>query len=135
MMRCGLYTVDFGISFGSTAAMGLLRTILALVMIVAILPWGAFTAPFPTPAKPAAEVSITSLVAAVAEPEVRFFKAAKRCKGPSLPGSPCGPQTIISGPASVVFSPPRVTGVRFARADTRLNGTFDETALDPPILG
>jgi len=115
--------------------MGLVRTFLALVMIVAMLPWGAFTAQFPTAVKPAAELSMASVVADVAEPDVRSFKDVKRCKGPAMPGSPCGPQTIIGVSVSVVASPPRMSTAWFAQADAQLNGTFDETALDPPISG
>ncbi len=106
-----------------------------MVMIVAVLPWGAFTAQFPAPAGRAAEATIVSVVGAEKEAEVKSLKASKRCKGPALLGSPCGPQTIISGPDSVVLSLPRVSEARFARTDIRLTGTFEEKALDPPRLG
>ena len=135
VMRRRAYRVDLVVCVGLLTARVWLRTILAMVLIVAILPWGAFTAQFPGAVKPAAELSMASVVSDIAGPKYRYVKAAKRCKGSALPGSPCGPQTIIGVSVSVVVPPPSSSEARFARANTRLNGTFDETAFDPPILG
>ena len=129
------FAVDLGLNVGSTANMIWLRTIFMVVMIVAILPWGAFTAQFASPIKPTAEVSGVSVSVDVAEPEVKAVRAAKRCKGPALPGSPCGPQVLAIVPAAGADVEPRVSVAWFTPADVRLGGTFDETALDPPIPG
>ena len=112
-----------------------LRAIFMMVMLVAILPWGAFTAQFASPIKPAAEVSGGGISVDVAEPDVKAVRAAKRCKGPAIPGSPCEPQILVIVPAAGADVEPRVSVAWFTPADVRLGGTFDETALDPPIPG
>lgn len=112
-----------------------LRTIFMAVMIVAILPWGASTAEFAAPIKPTAELSGVPVSVDAAEPDGKAVRAAKRCKGPALPGSPCGPQILADLPPAGVDVEPRVSAAWFAPADVRLDGTFDEAALDPPIPG
>ncbi len=112
-----------------------MRTIFMMVMIVTILPWGAFAAQFVSPMKPAAEVSGVSVSGDVAEPDAKAVRVAKRCKGPALPGSPCGPQILVNVPAAGEDVAPRVSVAWFTPADVRLDSTFDETALDPPIPG
>ena len=91
--------------------MRVIRLIFITILVLAVLPWGAYAARFGlAPAHPA--------IPAAAEAQIRGAKAAcgivavvtchaaaqdaavvvppRRCHGPALPGAPCGPDAVLA---------------------------------------
>lgn len=115
--------------------MTLLRPLLLMVMIVAFLPWGAFSAKFAVAGN--AEATASETIIAVdpsgAENPV-VVDRPKRCKGSALPGSPCGPAIIatLSVEEPTIVQP--FSKAMYIWREDHLDGTDDPAVLDPPIL-
>lgn len=113
----------------------ILRSLLLMLMIVAFLPWGAFSAKFGV-----SDDSNGQTSQAVAASEVSHADApavsdrAKGCKGPALPGSPCGPSVIAVPPVGQVGINPSITKAVFHWRDDRFEAADRPAVLDPPIL-
>ena len=101
-------------------------------LIVVFLPWGAFTAKFPTPINTDGQISQVSIGPDRTEAEI---KVAKHCKGPAVLGSPRGPQLFESVPQPDFRLGPQVSAPWFVTMQVRLKSTFDGPELDPPIAG
>ncbi|MEI4487752.1 hypothetical protein V8J36_16290 [Frigidibacter sp. MR17.14] len=89
---------------------------LHLVMMLLILPWGAYGQHHAgVTARPAASAAV-----------VEAAPQARRCHGPALPGLPCG---LFLPPETTELPAPRVRGTRaFAAAAPLPSGT----AVTPP---
>ncbi|WP_156025970.1 hypothetical protein [Sulfitobacter sp. 20_GPM-1509m] len=67
--------------------MTVLRALLLALMVLVVMPWGAFSAVYPALAQPAhASASDASQVSAV---PASVERPRKRCRTATLPGSPC----------------------------------------------
>lgn len=77
--------------------MSMLTRLVLLLTLLAMLPFGSFTAKFGTGPRTFALISAQLDDAAVAAPasEKTFAAAQSRCKGPALPGSPCNPALAL----------------------------------------
>ncbi len=87
--------------------MSMLTRLFLLLTVLALLPFGSFTAkfgtgpfntgPFNTGLRAVAVISAQLDDAAVAATpsEKTFASAQSRCKGPALPGSPCNPALVV----------------------------------------
>jgi len=120
---------------GYLHSMAILRSFILTLMIVAFLPWGAFSAKFAVPAKIGLDESQTLVAPGPFDADLPVVAdRSKRCKGPSLPGSPCGPAMIAtpSVDAQEYIRPP--TQARYALQDHHLESVDDPAVLDPPIL-
>ncbi|GGL59226.1 hypothetical protein GCM10011392_12140 [Wenxinia marina] len=109
--------------------MSRLRLTLLAFLCLALLPWGAFARAFPAPPQPAAAEAVTD----GAVTAILTFE--RHCKGPALPGSPCGHdhgQLPTAAPAMPV--PPGGLLPR-TYADLRLAGRAPPGSLDPPRAG
>lgn len=73
--------------------MRILRTLLILTLAVAVLPWGAWTGARPPVPPEAAELAAAQVVPPPDTGEAAVRKT--RCRGPALPGSPCGPLFVL----------------------------------------
>lgn len=117
------------------SSMGILRTVLLTLMIVAFLPWGAFSAKFVLSVELALDDSQTLVAPGKFDTDKSLVSdRSKRCKGPSLPGSPCGPAVIATQSGDVPDYNRRPTQARFRRHVHLLEGVASAAVLDPPIL-
>jgi hypothetical protein len=115
--------------------MAILRSVLLMLMIVAFLPWGAFSAKFVLSVESALDDSQTLVAPGKYETDKSVVAVkAKRCKGPSLPGSPCGPSVIATQSVDVPDYNRLPTQARFIRHIDLLEGVSSAAFLDPPIL-
>lgn len=115
--------------------MTFLKTLLVSVMVVAFLPWGAFTAKFATSVQSGIAGFETSVEQDTPTTDATLLVSGmKRCKGPALPGSPCGPIVILFSRVDIPDVAPVVSQILFAFSVVRLRGEDHETLLDPPIL-
>lgn len=93
--------------------MSMLTRLVLLLTVLALLPFGSFTARFGTSPRIVAVISAqlddraAQMIAADTTAEKTFAAAQGRCKGPALPGSPCNP-ALADWPAAptVIFNPP-----------------------------
>lgn len=110
----------------------LLRPILLCFLLVAMLPWGGWSAAAaaaaggPLPALAAGQAEAGKAEAALPTPH--------RCRIAVLTGTPCGPDVL---PAEVSALPPPGPVVRIGAPDPGLFGTGlrPRGALDPPRFG
>lgn len=97
--------------------MSMLTRLFLLLTVLALLPFGSFTAKFGTGAfnigpRTVAMISAQLDDAAVAATpaEKTFASAQSRCKGPALPGSPCNPALAVwPTPLTLAFNVPATT--------------------------
>lgn len=115
--------------------MSVMRSLLLTIMIIAFLPWGAFSANFAlaTATEISGSEKLLSPDPSGADRAV-VVANAKRCKGPALLGSPCGPAMIVTIPAKEPAIIESHSKAKFAWRSDRLDGTDDSSTLDPPIL-
>lgn len=115
--------------------MGFLKALFVSVMIVALLPWGAFTPKFATSVQSGIAGFETSVQQRATTTDAKLLVSGKKhCKGPALLGSSCGPVIVLGARVDVPDVAPVPTQIRFALSVVRLRGVSDETLLDPPIL-
>lgn len=97
--------------------MSMLTRLFLLLTVLALLPFGSFSAKFgtgPFNTGPRAVAVISAQLADVsvaASPSVKTFAAAQsRCKGPALPGSPCNPALAVwTTELTLAFNAPATT--------------------------
>ena len=82
--------------------MSTLTRLVLLLSVLALLPLGSFAAKFGTSPRSIAVIAATAIspqrdtpALSPAATEKTFASAPSRCKGPSLPGSPCDPALAI----------------------------------------
>ena len=85
--------------------MSMLTRLFLLLTVLALLPWGSFTAKFGTSPRVAAVISaqLDETAVAPAPTSKTFASTLKRCKGPALPGSPCNPALAL-WPTEMTFA-------------------------------
>lgn len=116
--------------------MTMLRSIATLLLILTLLPWGAYASQskFQQTAVSKlsdAEPSLVVVDSDAGQTPVFVSANTKRCRAAGLIGSSCGPDIAI--PRSTISFDPFVTTNAVTRADEpRLIGTTPSTALDPP---
>ncbi len=104
-----------------------LRLCLLLVLVLALLPWGASARTYSHPVAVSAETALTADISDTA------VSPARRCKGAALLGSPCGPDLALT---TLPAAPQQHAGASMPfRAEPRLPGGRVVSGLkDPPIL-
>lgn len=129
------YRLDPDQQRGYLSSMAILRSLLLTLMIVAFLPWGAFSAKFALSVELALDDSQTLVAPGKFDTDKSVVAdRSKRCKGPSLPGSPCGPAVIATQSVDVPDYNRLPTQSRFIRHVDLLEGVASAAVLDPPIL-
>lgn len=112
-----------------------MRALFLIVLMIAVLPWGAFAAG-PTlggtaqAMPPLVKAEIAVMMVAVPD-DAPGLTPQRRCHGPALPGSVCHPDQIVL-PATVPVSARQSQTVHGLYADIRLRGIRLSGALDPP---
>lgn len=113
-----------------------LRSFAILLLVLVLLPWGAFASQSNVQQPAIANLSYADLSMVMMENDVGTATVtvsanAKRCRFAGLIGSACSPDITI--PRSTLPRDPVVTRNVVPRADdTRLVGATPSTALDPP---
>jgi hypothetical protein len=123
--------------------MSLVRPIIACVLILAMLPWGAYARTFgPAHVRgqievgdqtvwQTADVVVTAVQALSDAADEAVVSATKRCRAAGLPGSPCGPDLRL--PSEMAVMPAiRVSAVVYPVAQHRLSGRVPAGIPDPP---
>lgn len=118
---------------GYPGHMVLIRHMLCLLLVLAVLPWGAWSGAH-GPAQGIAHAVAAPADQALPPPPDTAIKAVKRCRGPALPGAPCG---LDIAPAAETPAPAPAAGPAsawLARVQVRGTGLPPPGFLDPPIL-
>ncbi|AUH34057.1 hypothetical protein CUV01_12225 [Paracoccus tegillarcae] len=105
---------------------------MSLLLIAAVLPWGAYAAVWanPTPVAASAEVGLT----APTDPAADFVMSPRRCHGPALPGAVCVGDGLMLPGASLPVS--RDTSGRLRPGgDWHSQAVSGFGLLDPPRAG
>ena len=118
--------------------MVIVRSIAIFILILAVMPWGAYTtaraAQIQQQTRIAAAIHDTDQIAASPDTQQTVASVApmrKRCHGPALLGSPCGPYATI--PASTVpLSPVTSVASVLSGVGTLPSGGIPRGTLDPP---
>lgn len=73
-----------------------LRALLLVLLVVAVLPWGAFASAHavPVPGDTQRDAS-TQIMDIPTQNEAAAIGLQRRCHGPALPGSPCQPDHVL----------------------------------------
>lgn len=114
------------------------RSLALFTLIMALLPWGAHTSAFAartlTENRFALAVSQTSQEAVSVQEQTISVLAApisKRCHGPAVLGSPCGPQAVV--PDEILMPTPTETiATLHPGIDKPPAGMKPPSSLDPP---
>lgn len=116
------------------------RPLFALLLVLVLLPWGAYSARMPAAANPpphAIDLVATTKAAVLAvvlaartQSDVRLV-APKYCRGPVLPGSACNPVLGLLPEAAAVAGAQDVAHPR-ANADLAAIGRDLSPPLGPP---
>ena len=111
----------------------MIRSALSILVILIILPWGAFAAAGSLPngqsqfiASPTADV-----VAQDSQDNTLKVQAPKRCRTSGLPGTPCSPYRALPVAADMVFER-SVRAIRLRTPELHLHGRDDAPPRDPP---
>lgn len=104
------------------SAMSGLRFIFAVLLVLVLLPWGAYSAQMPQAANLQAGLS-----AEATQTETNLV-APKHCRGPALPGSPCNPVLGLLPEAAAIAG---TQGVAHLRASADLAAIRQD--LSPPL--
>lgn len=110
------------------------RPVLTFLLLVAMLPWGAYAGSHGAALPDAdflASVASDGTAAADLEQATQVVLAAKRCRGPALPGASCGPDVGLPGTSALV-QPTRTALSLWPAAPPLLVGPGPEGLLDPP---
>lgn len=118
--------------------MAFVRSIFIFILILAVMPWGAYTtaraAQIQQHTRLAADIHDTDQIAASPDTQQTAASVApmrKRCHGPALLGSPCGPYATI--PASTLpLSPLNSVASVLSEVGTLPSGVTPRGTLDPP---
>ena len=119
--------------------MSIFSRLLPILLVLALLPWGSFAPRFGTPvsqipahsarldaAQQASDTGIAALT-----PDKTYASAAKRCKAPALPGSPCDPVlAVLPAETTLVFA--SAYSALYTEALHRLIGQSPPLSLGPP---
>ncbi len=92
--------------------MSMLTRLFLLLTVLALLPFGSFSAKFGTGPRPVAVISaqLDDTAVAPAPTSKTFATTLTRCKGPALPGSPCNPALALwPTELSLAFHAPATT--------------------------
>ena len=115
--------------------MSMLTRLFLLLTVLALLPFGSFSAKFGTGPRPVAVISaqLDDIAFAATPSEKTFASAQSRCKGPALPGSPCNPALVVwPTELTLAFNAPATTVHPAAWPPTI--GHKPALPLDPPRL-
>lgn len=111
--------------------MMLLRALLVMVLVLAVMPWGAF----------ATEVARLDRAAATAPEATPLDRQAgaeltlsRRCPGPALPGAPCHPDAGLL-PGAMTAPGSEAARTRAPAAILPQEGGGPQRILDPPRMG
>ena len=114
------------------------RSLALFTLIMALLPWGAHTSAFAartlTENRFALAVSQTSQEAVSVQEQTISVLAApisKRCHGPAVLGSPCGPLAVVPGETIILPLIEAITALR-PGVDKPPAGMKPPSSLDPP---
>ena len=116
--------------------MAMLRGLLVVVLMTAVLPWGAFRSASAFEIAPDGRGSASYLPEGTTDTDRAsgVVKPAKRCKGPALLGSPCGVAVVAPEVAGLPDRAFILSIAWFLRSELRHDGITPENGLDPPIL-
>ena len=92
--------------------MSMLTRLVLLLTVLALLPFGSFSAKFGTGPRPVAVISaqLDNATVAATPSEKTFAAAQSRCKGSALPGSACNPALAVwPTERTLAFSAPATT--------------------------
>ncbi|SFD24146.1 hypothetical protein [Tropicimonas isoalkanivorans] len=116
-----------------------LHNIVILILVVCVLPWGAYAGALSAKATPKWAVATQhpsddmAVIAAEAGSTLKAERPPKACRKGMLPGSPCGPDLAIPITAARCA---RAPALRLLRPDPgcRRTGMAPPGQLDPPRL-
>lgn len=108
-----------------------LRALFLMLLVLAVLPWGAFAAEL-SPRAPR-DPAVTASAGGSAQPGAEA-SLSRRCSSPALPGSPCHPDNgLLPAPAAAPVSPPGHARPPDVIALQERGGP--RGILDPPRMG
>lgn len=112
------------------------RSLFALLLVLVLLPWGAYSAQMPGAANPPsraialAATTETAALGAQTQDDVRLV-SPKHCRGPVLPGSACNPVPGLLPETAAIAGIRDVVHLR-AAADLAATGRDLSPPLAPP---
>ena len=131
--------IVFSAEWGHSGSMQRPEDILRVLLIILMLPWGAYSAVFAAVPEPAVSAQFASLVATptvpepLAMPPVQRAKIAvlRSCRKAVLAGSACSPDTVL--PSNPRLHRPQMNAqVSKARERDALRGWIDSAPHGPP---
>ncbi|MBU2357337.1 MAG: hypothetical protein KKB02_00155 [Alphaproteobacteria bacterium] len=111
----------------------MIRSAILLLVILIILPWGAFAAAgsFPSVQSQVIASPTDDVVTQMGQDGIQKVQAPKRCRTSGLPGTSCSPYRAL--PATVDMSFDRaVRAIRLRTPELHLHGRDDAPPRDPP---
>lgn len=103
------------------------------MLVLAVLPWGAWIGAHSVAPRIGHALAASADQALPPLPDTAI-KAAKRCRGPALPGAPCGPDMAPTAETPAPAPDVGPASAWLARAEVRGSGLPPPGFLDPPIL-